>query len=214
MLTLKSKWITKDPTSRLYQLNVPIIGLTGGIATGKSTVAKILREKNFPIIDADQLVKNVYKRVEVIQFIRTNFPAAIIDDQINFKVLRQIAFSDEESIQKIENKIYQYLPEEFQLSFKQLNSPAFVIYDVPLLFEKGLNLLVDVSVCVYASEDTQISRLLSRDQITTEVAHNILKRQMNIEEKKKAAVISISNEQDINKLNENVNLFIEILFEK
>jgi dephospho-CoA kinase len=106
MKKLANKWITKNSNNRLYQIPVPIIGLTGGIGTGKSIVAKIFKERGIAVIDADRLVKNIYQRPETLEFIKTFFPEAIENSTISFSKLREIAFRDPAQRQKIENYLY------------------------------------------------------------------------------------------------------------
>ena len=193
MKKLKSNWIKKDSNSRIYNIPVPIIGLTGGIATGKSTVANLLRNKNIPVIDADQLVKNIYQQPSTIAFIRSQFPESMTDQKINFKKLREIAFANEANKSILENYIYSYLPEEFKKNYHLFESPPFIVYDVPLLFEKKLHLMVDLSICVYAPKTIQIERLMVRDQISRDLAESIINQQMDIEDKKKMSDFTISN---------------------
>ena len=88
MKKLKNKWITKDQTSRLYNIPVPIVALTGGIATGKTTIAQMFRDNGIPVIDADQLVKGIYQKKESFDFVSQHFLEAIINDTIHFKTLR------------------------------------------------------------------------------------------------------------------------------
>lgn len=193
MKNLKNKWITKDPTTRLYHLPVPLIGLTGGIGTGKSTVAQLLREKGLAIIDADKLVKAIYQRPETIAFIARQFPHVMIGDSIDFKKLRETAFLDPVAKKCIEDNIYASLPDEFMKAYTTFNNPPFVVYDVPLLFEKKLNDKVDLSICVYAPRDVQISRIVLRDQSSPLLAAQMLDNQMSIEEKKKISDLVIDN---------------------
>ena len=193
MKNLKAKWITKNPKSRLYQIPVPIIGLTGGIGTGKSTVAQILHEKNIPIIDADKLVKNIYQKPETLDFIAKNFPSVIENQSINFNKLREIVFANSQSKKLIEDFIYEHLPSEFKQTFSTFKNPAFIVYDVPLLFEKKLNEYIDLSICVYAPKEKQIERIISRDHSNRELALKIVESQMDIEQKKLNADLVIPN---------------------
>ena len=206
MKKLKSNWITKDSNSRIYNIPVPVIGLTGGIATGKSTVANLFRRKNIPVIDADLLVKNIYMLPETISFIQKHFPETIDDQKINFKKLRETAFASEAAKSILEQYIYAHLPEQFKKDYLRFSSPPFIVYDVPLLFEKKLNLLIDFSICVYAPRTTQLKRLVERDQIPPELAESIINQQMDIEEKKKISDFIISNTGTLNEL--------EALFER
>ena len=127
-----------ERADRLYQFQVPIIGLTGGIGTGKSTVAKLLKKAHLPLIDADALIKSIYQMPEIIENIKTLAPNAIAGNQIDFRVLRSLFFNDKTLKAKIEKMLYAQMPEAFKLAYKELGSPDFVIYDIPLLFEKKL----------------------------------------------------------------------------
>lgn len=203
MKKLKNKWITKDHTSRLYHLPVPIVALTGGIATGKSTVAELFRVKGYPVIDADRLVKEIYKTPEAKSFIQTHFPEASNDGEIDFKQLRIAVFGNPHKQDKVEKFIYSKLPDEFLKVFKSLNNPEFVIYDVPLLFEKKLDQKIDVSVCVYSPKSFQLDRLIKRDKITAELAESILLKQLDIESKKQSSDLIIENVADQDALKKN-----------
>ena len=192
-MKLKSDYITLNQSSRLYNVEVPIIGLTGGIATGKSTVSNFLKEKGLALICADHLVKEVYKQEQTIKYISKEYPSAIKDNEINFKVLRELFFSDKEIQKNIENFIYQKLPQEFLKQVKAFNNHDFIIYDVPLLFEKELHHKVDTSIVVYASQELQVKRLISRDHITEELALEIISKQIPIDQKKRMSDFVIDN---------------------
>jgi len=212
MKKLKNNLARLTPLSRLYQIPVPIIGLTGGIGTGKSAVAELMCEKKIPIIDADKLVKAIYQQKDTFNFIETHFPNAIEKGEINFKQLRAIAFQNQLAKKTIEDFIYKSLPSEFNKAFLQFNSPKFVVYDVPLLFEKGLDSLVDISICVYAPKEIQVKRIITRDHCSEEIALKIIEQQMSIEEKRKLANFTIENVGDFESLrNELENLLDKIL---
>lgn len=210
---LKNNWITKKSDSRLYNLAIPIIGLTGGIASGKSTIAELLRIDQHPILDADQLVKNIYKTQEARDFISSNFPHVINGSEINFKILRETFFSDHEARLKVETFIYQRLPQMFMSEFKKLNNPEYLFYDVPLLFEKEIHKKVDISVCVYIDKKTQIDRLMKRDQISKELALNIINKQDSLEAKKDLSDYVIFNNESLDNLKVHYQDFLNELFE-
>ncbi|MDO9183075.1 MAG: dephospho-CoA kinase [Bacteriovorax sp.] len=214
MKSLKNNLISKNASTRLYHLPVPIIGLTGGIGTGKSTVARILADKGIPVIDADKLVKNIYQKHETVKFISHHFPDAIKDGTIDFKKLREIVFQDETAKKLVEDYIYAYLPIEFKKSIEELINPLFIVYDVPLLFEKKLNELVDISVCVYAPKKIQIKRIVSRDKSSTELAQKILENQMDIEQKKVLADFVISNTESQEQLIKLVDQFLNSILNR
>lgn len=197
-----------DPKDRLYQIPNPLIGLTGGIATGKSSVAKIFREMGFKVIDADALVKSIYQNPKTIEFIESIAPDSITDKQIDFKKLREKFFSHSEIKSKIESFIYSELPNAFFAELSSIPDQEIIIYDVPLLFEKKLNIKSDLSIVVYAAKDIQIQRLMKRDNISKDLAEKILNAQMPIEEKKLLADYVISNEESLEALKVSVNQFV------
>jgi len=210
MHKLNKTKIKNHPQSRLYQLEIPIIGLTGSIATGKSTVAKFLTRKRIPLIDADQLVKEIYKTKECMDFISQLCPESIHNDMIDFKTLRQVFFAKANVKAEIEKFIYKRLPEQFNLSLSKLDFSQynFVVYDVPLLFEKNLKPYLDLTVVCYSPANIQIERLMRRDAITRDQANTIIESQMDIEDKKHLADFVIDNSFDKAHLEKEIEKFL------
>ena len=192
---------------RLYNIDIPVIGLTGGIATGKSTCSQIFKKKKLSVICADTLVKNIYQYPETIEFIASEVPLAVKDQQINFPLLRNEFFSDDSLKQRIEKFIYSHLQSEFINNVPA--DAALVVYDVPLLFEKNLQSKFDLTLLVYSDRETQKKRLLERDQISAELAEKILRDQMDIEEKRKLSDFIIDNMGTQQELEEIVLNFIK-----
>lgn len=213
MTALKRTYVRLTSKERLYQLEKPIIGLTGGIATGKSSVSKILGEKGFIVIDADALVKSIYETEEAKAFVKKEFPAAW-DGKINFTELRSIAFRDASAKKSLEDFIYARLPEVFKQAVKKIGTQDFIIYDVPLLFEKNLDKKVDQTIVVYAPRETQRARIVGRDGSSEEIIDRILEQQMDIEEKKKRADFIIDNSQGPRELNSGVEELLRTLLDQ
>ena len=211
-LKLNSANIRLNSETRLYELDIPIIGLTGGIATGKSTVSNILNDLGASIIDADRLIKYIYNQQDTLGFIKLNSPNSIIKDKINFKVLREEFFSNPYLKLKIETFLYNKLPSAFKYHVDQLEEPNFIIYDVPLLFEKKLEQLLDSTILVYAPRETQLERLIKRDKCSNEVAGKILDSQDPIESKRDKARFIIDNSKDITDLSKEIQVVTEKLF--
>ncbi|OFZ46510.1 MAG: dephospho-CoA kinase [Bdellovibrionales bacterium RIFOXYB1_FULL_37_110] len=176
--------------NRIYQLDVPVIGLTGGVATGKTTVSNYLKEKGHLVICADELIKKIYKQTETLDFIEASYPQVIHNGQIDFRQLRKLFFSNLAVQNQIENHLYPKLQIEF---FKAFSKTDRIFYDVPLLFEKKLDKLVDITICVYINPDIQRQRLIKRDSISAQDASLLLNAQMSIEEKRKLADFVIDN---------------------
>ena len=213
MHKLNPTYIQIETKQRLYQCPVPIVAITGSIATGKSSVSKILVERNYPVIDADRLIKNIYKKQEIIDFISTRCPKAFKGSAIDFKVLRVEFFNDDSLKNSLENLLYQYLEVEFRLEADRAikGGANFIFYDVPLLFEKGLFDKVDLVVTVYTPKKLQLKRLKRRDNINQELALKLLESQIDIEEKKKQSHLIINNQSTLANLEEEVSSFLDIL---
>lgn len=195
--------------NRLYHLPIPIIGLTGGIGSGKSSVAKLLVENGHTVIGADDLVKSIYQKPTAIEFVSKNFPSAFESGKINFKTLRQLAFGDEKHRKKLEGMIYPQLEDELKTAIGKLSPlPEFVFYDVPLLFERGLDSKVDLKVVVYVPHDIQVQRVMKRDHSTHELAEKIIAQQWPIERKKNLAHYVIDNQGTSEQLVTEVGKFI------
>lgn len=181
--------------TRLYCFHKPIIGITGGIASGKSTVSKILAEK-YPLVCADTLIKDIYEYPETKRFLYNNYPEAINLDKINFRKLRELAFSDIEVKYALEGFLYPLLPLAFYKTIIKngWENYPFIFYDIPLLFETGIEKFLDGTVCVYTTRELQLKRLLKRDTlISKELANTMIDAQMSLEEKKNLAGYVLDN---------------------
>ncbi|WPU64690.1 dephospho-CoA kinase [Peredibacter starrii] len=212
-MKLKSKFIKLNEAQRLYGLDKPIIGLTGGIATGKSTVTKLLEAQGLVVLDADRLVKSIYQTQEAKDFIKTNFPETWVNSEINFQKLRELFFHNPKTKEAVEGFIYARLPQAFANAAAQNTKQPFYIYDVPLLFEKGLDQKMDLSVLVYAPRKIQRARLMDRDGHIEEMAEKILTHQLDIEDKKLKANFVIDNSAGMEELAAEVKQFLLQVFE-
>jgi dephospho-CoA kinase len=212
-MKLKAKYQRLSPATRLHGLPVPLVGLTGGIATGKSTVAGLLRERGFAVIDADRLVKDIYQWPETRAYLEQNHPEVLSPEGVDFPRLRELAFSDPAVKRGLEEFLYARLPRAFLEKFEALGRPEVIVYDVPLLFEKNLAPKVDRSVVVYAPRELQLARLIQRDQSTPELAERILAQQLGIEEKRRLADELIQNTGNLDDLRREIDRWITQLFE-
>lgn len=194
------------PLQRLYQVEHPILALTGGIGTGKSTVAALLEKKGFPVIAADQLVKNIYAKKSSKEFVAEHFPDCITEGEINFRELRSKVFSVPENKAKIEGFIYPQMQQAFLDDLAKKPKHLAVIYDVPLLFERKLDSMVDFIILAYADQETQVKRVMERDKVDHDLALKIIKSQMDIEEKKKKSHYIVDNSRGLIELESEVSL--------
>lgn len=175
-----------------------IFGLTGGIATGKSTVAHMFTSFEIPIIDADILAREVVEPgEEAYEKIVETFGKDILknDQTLNRKKLGKIIFSDEKKRKQLNQITHPIIRKEMQRQkdvYIQQGEKC-VILDIPLLFENNLTKEVDYTVVVYTTKETQLKRLMKRDCLTEEEAKQRINAQMSIEKKRKRADYLIDN---------------------
>lgn len=212
-MKLKPQWTKLPKEKRLHKLDVPVVGLTGGIATGKSTVANMLIEEGLPVINADHLVKDVYAQEETRAFVRTNYPDVMKGNDIDFRKLREKVFTAPVVKEEIEAFIYARLPDAFAAAYENLGRPEMIVYDVPLLFEKNLDVMVDVKVLVYTPAKIQKARLMGRDGHEESMASTIMASQIDIEEKKEKSDFVIDNSGTLVELAEEVKQFLRQTFD-
>ncbi|TCP69043.1 dephospho-CoA kinase [Baia soyae] len=176
-----------------------VIGLTGGIATGKSTVSKMFQERGAKIIDADQIARLVVEpETEGLQQVIATFGVEVLDSkgQLNRRALGDIIFHDPHARQRLNAILHPLIRAEMKrqtAEFQSEDTEEVIIWDVPLLFESGLTQLVEKVIVVYIPEALQIVRLMERDQLTELEAKARLHAQLSIEEKKKMADFVIDN---------------------
>lgn len=175
-----------------------IIGLTGGIASGKSTVSQMLRELGFPIVDADAIARKVVEpNNEAYEQIIAYFGNEILNDDktLHRKKLGTIIFNDE-SKRKVLNDIVHPAIRKQMITEKEMyesEGHQTIIFDIPLLFEGDSKYLVDKKLLVFVDEQTQLERLLARDQTTMEDATSRIASQMPLKDKVALADAVINN---------------------
>ncbi|MCF7925704.1 MAG: dephospho-CoA kinase [Candidatus Izimaplasma sp.] len=179
-----------------------IIGLTGGIASGKSTVSQMFKEAKIPVIDTDQITHDLYQKESVVyRKLIDAFGSEIIDvdKSINRKQLGALIYQDEEKRNTLNSIVHPHV-KKVVLSeiekYKNLDVPLVVV-DVPLLFETDFIQLVDKSVVVYVSYDQQLDRLIDRDEISESFAKQKIKAQMPLDDKCDQADFVIDNSTSI-----------------
>lgn len=183
-----------------------IIGLTGGIASGKSTVSKVLSTLGAKIIDADLKAKEISEKDETIKEIEKTFGKDIIGElgKIDREKLKNIVFSDKEKLKKLNNIIHPKVISEFKKIKENANKNDIIIFDVPLLFESKMDKMCDKVILIIADEPTQIKRMIERDGITEVLAKKIIDSQMGLDEKIKKSDILIENNGGLLELNEKI----------
>lgn len=175
-----------------------LIGLTGGIASGKSTVSNWLSEHGYPIIDADKIARDVVEPgMGAYEAIVGQFGREILfeDGTINRKKLGSIIFKDEKKRSELNQIVHPAVRREMlaQKDRYEAEGHETIIFDIPLLFESNLFHLVDRVMLVYVDKKTQLNRLLERDQAGSEDAKARIASQLPLEDKKSRADYIIDN---------------------
>ena len=174
-----------------------IIGITGGIASGKSTVTNFLRQKGFEVVDADALVHQLQKPGgRLYQILVEHFGEKILleNGELNRPLLASLIFSNSEDQEWSKETQGQIIREELgSLRDKLAQTEDLFFMDIPLLFEQEYASWFDETWLVYVSRDTQLDRLMKRDYLTIEDAQTRLASQWSLEEKKRFASHILDN---------------------
>lgn len=188
-------------------MNTFIVGLTGGIGSGKTTVSDLFNALGITIVDADVIAREVVAPgSEGLNAIATRFSDTILDAQghLDRAKLRTIVFSQEHEKQWLNGLLHPLIREQMIAQSHAATSP-YVILSVPLLIENNLQTMVNRTLVVDVSRESQIQRTANRDGVGVEQIENILASQCDRETRLQAADDVISNEGDVSNLNEQVS---------
>ena len=181
-----------------------IIGLTGGIGSGKSAAAEILKELGLKVIDLDLITHELMRPGELGYIeIKKEFGEKYIDTKgaLDRKLLRQEIFSSFDLKKRIESILHPIIFEECNKQLNILKHEKYIVLVIPLLFEtKNYISLIDESLLIDCDLEAQIERVIKRDSISKTLANRIIKNQMNREKKQLLADKVILNDGNINHL--------------
>jgi len=178
-----------------------LIGLTGGVGSGKSTVAGMLAELGATIVDADEATHAVYAPgTDGFDAIVYAFgPEYVRDGQIDRKRLGDFVFNDEAARLRLNEIVHPRVRDWMSARTAEAvdRGAEIVVQDVPLLFENGLQDLFSSTVLVYARPETQVERLVEQRHLSRDRARSILAAQMPIDQKRPLATFVIDNDGSI-----------------
>ena len=192
--------------------NKMIIGITGSIGTGKSTVSNYLISKGYSVVDADKISKGAYN-------IGSNGYKAILEvfgeeilnsnGEVDRKKIKKIVFDNSNMLQRLNMAIHPIIINEIEKEIEiLLESQNVVFLDAPLLIETELHKKVDKIIVVACDKNEQINRIIKRDKITADMAISIINSQMSIDEKLKFADYIVYNNSTIENLYSQVDEII------
>lgn len=172
-----------------------IVGITGTIASGKSTVTQYFTEKKYRVLDADQVTREVQASREVLEELTKVFGQKILqeDGSLDRKFLREQVFQNQELLPQLNAIIHPRVRLVFEKAKQEQQSEGILFFDVPLLFEAKFENLCDKVLLVCAKREIQIQRVMQRDGSSRELAEKIISAQASEEEKRKRADYIVEN---------------------
>ncbi|HLG19866.1 MAG TPA: dephospho-CoA kinase [Bdellovibrionota bacterium] len=181
-----------------------VIGLTGGVACGKSTVARRFEELGFPVIDTDAIARRLLEQDRSIEDqVRRAFGT------LERAELRSLIFADEQKREALEKILHPAIGKEVDRELRALKTkkpaPGAVILVVPLLYEEEWDKRVDEVIAVVSTEAKQVERLVNRDKIDPALARRMIASQISNEEKARRADYILRNDRDLNALQNSID---------
>ena len=185
-----------------------IIGLTGGIASGKTTALAHFKKLNIPVIDSDQIVRNLWEsNNDMIQKAESHFGFSI-HTAIDRKKLSDIIFKDQIQRETLNKLVHPYVFKQIEIEKKLLKNSRIIVIDMPLLYEVSYQKKCDYVLVVYVDIKTQLRRLMRRSHLTKNDALIRINSQMPLEEKAKLADVVLDNNKTMGTLNKQIDAFL------
>lgn len=187
-----------------------VIGLTGSIATGKTTVSNYLKEFGYPVIDADVVARQVVEPgTKGLRMITDTFGEKLLtsDGQLDRQQLAQLVFTSSEQLQQL-NRILQPIIRERIQELISTYKDSVVVIDVPLLYEQHYEELCDVVMVVSVQPQQQLKRLMNRNHLTMDEAKNRVASQMPLSSKERLADVVIDNNGSVEETRQQVKKWL------
>lgn len=187
-----------------------VLGLTGGIATGKTTVSRYFAKLGYPVVDGDKIARQIVEPGQLgLKKIEHTFGSEVIqaDGQLDRQHLAKIVFSDPQKRKLLDEALDGVLRQAIQHACQQLLAThvPLIVMDIPLLYERNYAEKMDAVMLVYVPAAIQEQRLMQRDQLTKAAAQKRMNAQWPIEEKVQRADIVIDNSKDVSFTYQQVN---------
>ena len=189
-----------------------ILGLTGSIGCGKSSVSNILKDNNIDIIDADLISRNILNDKNLLNLVFERFGDSVknVDGSLNRKALGNIVFNDDNKLIELNSLTHPRIKANIinEIELLKLRNKEVIVIDAPLLIEGGYLEMVDKLLVITCNNEIQISRIQKRDNCTREEAIVRINSQISQEEKVKYADYILDNSASIENLGRKVSEFL------
>lgn len=191
-----------------------IVGLTGGIGSGKTTVAKLFEKQGIPIYIADERAKMIMERPDVVQSVQQIFPTSVMNERglLDRSKIKQLVFDNKKLLEQLNQVVHPQVKKDFDDWLEQHQNAPIVMKESAILFENGLEKTCDAVIVVVAPEEVRIERVMARDGVSKEQVLKIIDNQMKDAEKVKRSQYIIENnnkkivESDIIAIIRDINL--------
>lgn len=191
-----------------------ILGLTGGIACGKSTISAYLKEFGLPVIDADECSRAVVEKGSIgLEKLTEIFGSKILenDGTLNRKALGQIVFSDSEQLSLLNSVMEPLIREEISRRLNQENNADLVVLDAPLLIEQHYDKICDFIMTIDVSKKIQLERLIERDNLSEDEAKSRIESQLSSRERNGFADVVIDSSGTVEQTRKQVIKWLETI---
>ena len=191
-----------------------ILGLTGGIGTGKSTVANMLKKKGIPVVDTDLISREVIEYPEIIEKIKLEISNEVFDfnNKLDREKMSEIVFENQEKLKKLNKIMHPEILKKMWLVVEKLKkNHKIIVLDITLLFEINMEKEVDKILLIYASKEIQLKRIMERDCRSREEAIKIINSQIPLYKKREKSDYIIQNNDSLENLEKKLEKILEKL---
>jgi len=178
-----------------------LIGITGSIGSGKTTLAKIVRDLGYAVYDVDAWVRRIYNNKKFLSELENKFSGSVKNGVADKRYLRKIVFNDSKKLAELESLVYPFLNKMIRRQkLKKAKENYIVFLDIALLFEKGWNKYCDFIILADVDYEIRKKRVMQRDNVSEDGFESIDNVQMSNEAKKELADVVINTDKSLNKL--------------
>ena len=191
-----------------------LIGITGGIGSGKSIVSSILESMGYCVLKSDLTAKEIMQSNEEVKkkIIEAFGKEAYSDGKLNTKYLAEKVFSSKENVEKINSIVHPFtIKKNLEQAEKEFRKSDIVFIESPLIFEANIQKYFDYVILIYSDEQSRIKRVMERDKVTEEKVRQRMQFQIPDEKKKDWADFVIENNSNIEELKKRVNFVLQLI---
>jgi len=191
-----------------------LIGITGGIGSGKSIVSSILESIGYCVLKSDLTAKEIMQSNEEVKkkIIEAFGKEAYSDGKLNTKYLAEKVFSSKENVEKINSIVHPFtIKKNLEQAEKEFRKSDIVFIESPLIFEANIQKYFDYVILIYSDEQSRIKRVMERDKVTEEKVRQRMQFQIPDEKKKDWADFVIENNSNIEELKKRVNFVLQLI---